>query len=377
MGKASIEDVLRNDTRTVEDMFARPQADPDPEPEHEEPVPEIELIRIELIDANWKNFYHTGLAEEDLAESIKLIGLLTPLGVVEAAGGRYRLISGHRRLKALKWLHDSEPDGRERWGLVPCVVYERPKDADQEELMLIHANSTARELTSYEKSEQVRRVTEILTRMKENGADLPGRMRAHVAKALELSQTKIARLEAIRHNLTFPGWAQAWQENRISENAANTLSSLDEDLQEWVWDWAIDHRGRVEAITVGEIWMAVEDRDKLASSVAAGRPEDEKPEDEPVPEADTEDEDPDEEIFILSSKLPQGYWIEGTPKTDGRYLCTVDLGLIKYSEQVCDCVGGVWMVYGRPVGDMFRVISWWPLPPKNEGVIERGERDDD
>lgn len=373
MGKASLEDVLRNDTRTVEDMFARPQADPDPEPEHEEPVPEIELIRIELIDANWKNFYHTGLAEEDLAESIKLIGLLTPLGVVEAAGGRYRLISGHRRLKALKWLHDSEPDGRERWGLVPCVVYERPKDADQEELMLIHANSTARELTSYEKSEQVRRVTEILTRMKENGADLPGRMRDHVAKALELSRTKIARLEAIRHNLTFPGWAQAWQENRISENAANTLSSLDEDLQEWAWDWAIDHRGRVEAITVGEIWMAVEDRDKLASSVAAGRPEDEAPEPEPVPEADTGDEDPDEEIFILSSKLPQGYWIEGTPKTDGRYLCTVDLGLIKYSEQTCDYRDGEWMVYGRPVGDMFKVIYWWPLPDKCEEIAKEAK----
>ena len=56
-------------------------------------------------------------------------------------------------------------------------------------------------------------------------------------------------------------------------------------------------------------------------------------------------------------------WQTGDPE-DGRYMCLVDLGLVKMHEQKCDRRDGQWFAYGSPVVDeMFTVKAWWPLPP--------------
>lgn len=217
---------------------------------------EITQIPIQLIDVNWKNFYNVDWQEQDLAESIQVSGLLTPLGVVAKDGGHYKLISGHRRLRALKHLHDSEPDGRERWATVPCVIYETPEDADREELMLIHANAQ-RVKTGPELTKEAQKTTEILTRMKEAGVELPGRMRDRVAEALKISSTRLARLEAIKNNLTYPGWAQKWAKNAITEAVAYRLSQLDYSQQMNAADWIIDHHIKDSEITVKHIEEAL------------------------------------------------------------------------------------------------------------------------
>lgn len=213
---------------------------------------EITPIPIQMIDINWKNFYSVDWQELDLAESIKVSGLLTPLGVVAGPGGRWKLISGHRRLKAVKYLHDSEPDGRERWSTVPCVVYDSPEDADREELMLIHANAQ-RIKSGAEISKEAEKITEILTRMKENGLELPGRMRNRVAEALKVSSTRLARLDAIKNNLTYPGWQRAWEKQEINEAVAYRLSQLDYSQQMNAADWVIDHHIKHKDLTVKHI----------------------------------------------------------------------------------------------------------------------------
>lgn len=217
---------------------------------------EITQIPIQLIDVNWKNFYAVDWQETDLAESIQVSGLLTPLGVVTKDGGHYKLISGHRRLRAIKHLHDSEPDGRERWATVPCVIYETPEDADREELMLIHANAQ-RVKTGPELTKEAAKTTEILTRMKEAGVELPGRMRDRVAEALKISSTRLARLEAIKNNLTYPGWSSKWEKNAITEAVAYRLSQLDYSQQMNAADWVIDHHIEDRDITVKHIEEAL------------------------------------------------------------------------------------------------------------------------
>lgn len=217
---------------------------------------EITQIPIQMIDVNWKNFYNVDWQEADLAESIQVSGLLTPLGVVAKDDGRYKLISGHRRLRALKRLHDSEPDGRERWATVPCVIYETPEDADREELMLIHANAQ-RVKSGPELTKEAQKTTEILTRMKETGVELPGRMRDRVAEALKISSTRLARLEAIEHNLTYPGWRQKWEKEEITEAVAYRLSQLDYSEQMNAADWIIDHKIASKDITVKHIEEAL------------------------------------------------------------------------------------------------------------------------
>ncbi|MBR6114305.1 MAG: ParB N-terminal domain-containing protein [Oscillospiraceae bacterium] len=218
-----------------------------------EPRPmEITLVKISKIDANWKNFYSVDFLEQDLAESIKVSGLLTPLGVVEGVNGRYKLISGHRRLRALRYLYESEREDRARWELVPCVVYDTPEDADREELMLIHANAQ-RVKSGPELQKEAAKTTEILTRMKERGVELPGRMRERVAEALQISSTRLARLEAIKNNLTYPGWQRKWEEQKINESVAYRLSQCSYDEQMNAADWVIDHHIEDKAITVRHI----------------------------------------------------------------------------------------------------------------------------
>ena len=201
---------------------------------------EITPIPIRLIDANSRNFYGVDTIEEDLAESIEVSGLLTPLGVVRKEGGRYKLISGHRRLRALTYLYNSRPGGREKYAAIPCVIYDSPEDADREELMLIHANAQ-RTKTGPEIALEAKKTTEILTRMKGRGVELPGRMRDRVAEALKISSTRLARLEAIEKNLTYSGWEQKWKAQKINEAVAYRLSQLDYQQQMHAADWMNDH----------------------------------------------------------------------------------------------------------------------------------------
>ena len=210
---------------------------------------EITMVPFERIAQNWRNFYAVDTNEQDLAESIKVSGLLTPLGVVPGANDGYRLISGHRRWRALRWLRDSEPDGRERWATVPCVVYATPEDADREELMLIHANAQ-RVKSGPEIAKEAQKTTEILCRMKEAGVELPGRMRDRVAEALQISSTRVARLDAIEHNLTYPGWERKWKEEKINEAVAYRLSQLSYDEQMNAADYVIEKHIPDNEITV-------------------------------------------------------------------------------------------------------------------------------
>lgn len=214
---------------------------------------EITMVPFERIFQNWRNFYDVDNQEEELAETIKVSGLLTPLGVVrDGVDDRFKLISGHRRWRAIRYLRDSEPDGRERWAAVPCVVYATPEDADREQLMLIHANAQ-RVKSGPELAREARETTEILTRMKERGVELPGRMRDRVAEALKVSSTRLARLAAIKKNLTYPGWQRAWEKQEINEAVAYRLSQLDYSQQMNAADWVIDHHIPHKDLTVKHI----------------------------------------------------------------------------------------------------------------------------
>ena len=217
---------------------------------------EITPIPLGMIDTNWKNFYSVDFQEVDLAESIKISGLLTPLGVIAGPGGRWKLISGHRRYRALRYLRDTEPDGRERWDTVPCVVYPSPEDADREELMLIHANAQ-RIKNGSEIAKEAEKTLAILTRMKERGVKLPGRMRDRVAEALQVSSARLARLDAIKKNLTYPGWVRAWEKQEINEAVAYRLSQLDYSQQMNAADWMIDHHIAHKDVTVKNIEEAL------------------------------------------------------------------------------------------------------------------------
>lgn len=197
-------------------------------------TPRITMIPITELRPNGGNFYDTSNIG-DLVDSIELNGLLEPLCVFRRAQGTgsYVIFSGHRRYLALHLLYKKD---RARWNEVPCIVFPDPHDANRETVMLIHANSTGRVLSNWEKAEQALRLKKALVAMREGGAELPGRIRDLVAEEMQMSASKLARLEAIGNNLTEVRFAKAWREGRLNESVAYELSKLPKERQKEAWD---------------------------------------------------------------------------------------------------------------------------------------------
>lgn len=208
-------------------------------------TPEIVTQQIPLsqIETNDRNFYEVEDVTE-LKESIELIGLKQPLVVLEVDDSHYRLIAGHRRYKALTEL------GRES---APCVV-QRNLTETQEQLALILTNSTARELTYLEKAEQAVRLKRLFIKRREEGAELPGRIRDMVAEAMQESASNIARMEAIDKHLV-GDWKRALKKGHISASTAYELSKLDKTAQKKLKEALSDYTAPTAKLikTAGEI----------------------------------------------------------------------------------------------------------------------------
>lgn len=196
-------------------------------------TPHIELIDLDLIETNENNFY--GIRDLDpLIASIQMEGLQQPLLVVtsEADPRKVRIVSGHRRHAAITALVNGSDKEKPRpeFRAVPCIRRQQKSPA-LEELQLILANSTTRVLTSAEVMEAANRTEKLLYQLKNEGYEFPGRMRQQVAAACQVSESKLARLRAIRERL-IPHFLEQFKANNLTEQAAYELSQLDADQQE-------------------------------------------------------------------------------------------------------------------------------------------------
>ena len=188
--------------------------------------PQLQYIDIDQLDANEANFYDVSNLDT-LADSIAMDGLQQPLVVTAGEGGRYTVLSGHRRRAAIRKL--VEEDGREDLRRVPCLVKTYQSQA-LAELQLIMANSTARVLTPAEVMHQAKRMEDLLYQLKEEGYSFPGRMRAQVAEACQVSESKLARLKVIRDKLIDP-WMAKFEAGEVSEDVAYTIAQMGQDYQ--------------------------------------------------------------------------------------------------------------------------------------------------
>lgn len=214
-------------------------------------TPRITMIPITELRPNGGNFYDTSNIG-DLVDSIELNGLLEPLCVFRRAQGTgsYVIFSGHRRYLALHLLYKKD---RARWNEVPCIVFPDPHDANRETVMLIHANSTGRVLSNWEKAEQALRLKKALVAMREGGAELPGRIRDLVAEEMQMSASKLARLEAIGNNLKFPGFADAWRDGKLGESVAYEISKLSMNKQMDVWDGMVSAGKSEQTLSIKDV----------------------------------------------------------------------------------------------------------------------------
>lgn len=320
--------------------------------------PRITMIPITELRPNVGNFYDTSNFE-DLADSIELNGLLEPLCVFRRGQGTgsYVIFSGHRRFKALRLLY--EKSRFEKWTEVPCIVFPDPHDANRETVMLIHANSTGRVLSNWEKAQQARRLKEALVAMREGGAELPGRIRDLVAEEMQMSASKLARLEAIGNNLTYRPWVELWKAGELNESVAYRLSMLEWEEQKRVRLWLSENRPGLPAEKIA-----------LKDVEAAINPEPEENEKAAVSKLDTNGETipqpPAAAAPFAQGSLKWRRCLVDEPE-EGRLVLVVDPDVLAMPDMCVYRDGQFVDDLGH--GDAMEVKSFWlwlPLPPLPE-----------
>lgn len=199
--------------------------------EQSKPLPEskqqleIRRISVKQILPNEHNFYDTSNIE-DLKASVEMFGIIQPLLVKKIDIDQYKVIAGHRRLLSARQLYES---GKTEFEYVPCIVEIDP-GIIKEKIMLIHTNSTTRELSDGEKLEQLRQLKELFIELKKTH-NLPGRIRDLLADTLQVSSSAIGRMETVDKNL-LPEFKEELKAQNISMQTAVELSKLDEQEQQ-------------------------------------------------------------------------------------------------------------------------------------------------
>lgn len=185
---------------------------------------EIKQIDVNLLVEHPDNFYDVSDVTE-LKQAIVMAGGVRQNLIVEPVdGGKYRIVSGHRRCKAVKELLD------EHAGIPSTVPCEIETDPNIAQLLLITTNSSTRKLTAWERIEQYTQLESLYRYFKAQNK-LPGRKREALAKLLQEGPTNVARLKVISDNKN-PALVDMLKQDRIGISAAYELCKLPPDVQE-------------------------------------------------------------------------------------------------------------------------------------------------
>ena len=185
----------------------------------------IKQIPVKSLIENPDNFYSVGDVEELKNSIIAAGGVRQNLIVEPMDDGKYMIISGHRRCKAVRELLQANTIGIA--DTLPCEV---STDHYGNQMLLIATNSTARDLTAWERVEQYKQLNSLfkygITTNKING-----RKREAIAKTLHESNTNIARYSAILNNLQ--KYYEEWMKSgKLGISATYELSKLTPEQQQ-------------------------------------------------------------------------------------------------------------------------------------------------
>ena len=161
---------------------------------------ELKMLPLEALEPSSRNFYR--MCEIDqLADSIAANGLEQNLVVKAEAGGKYRIVTGHRRYQALLRLVSRGV----RIQTVPCIV--RPAESDAQEMLRMIASNQYRELTDYEKMVQVEQATTAVKTLRSvkvaelGGIRLDGPTREVVSRLTGMSGPAVSKYAGIAEKL--------------------------------------------------------------------------------------------------------------------------------------------------------------------------------
>lgn len=182
-------------------------------------IDNIKMIKVTDIETNSENFYSLPDIEE-LAEDIERQGLIHSLAVTKTSYGTYKLISGHRRLSAIKLLSEK---GKWNSGTVPCYVITAKKSEAEMNLDLIMLNHTQRKYSDADIFKEHEELKKIFTQLEADGVEIKGRLREKIAKAMHVSSAQIGKIENIKNN-AIDSVKVAVENGELSISTANEIA---------------------------------------------------------------------------------------------------------------------------------------------------------
>lgn len=190
-------------------------------------IDNIKMIKVTDIETNSENFYSLPDIEE-LAEDIERQGLIHSLAVTKTSYGTYKLISGHRRLSAIKLLSEK---GKWNSGIVPCYVITAKKSEAEMNLDLIMLNHTQRKYSDADIFKEHEELKKIFTQLEADGIEIKGRLREKIAKAMHVSSAQIGKIENIKNN-AIDSVKVAVENGELSISTANEIAKHNSTKQQ-------------------------------------------------------------------------------------------------------------------------------------------------
>lgn len=194
----------------------------------------LKYIDVEDLVPSEDNFYSMSAIDElatliELSGGVKQPGLVVPLG-----GGKYKVISGHRRRLASLQL---VKQGKEAYRKMPCMVEdaerEQGPEADElraiDEAILLITTNGQREKTDWDKVQEATRLRALLEK-KRRFEKIPGETRKLIAEQLGTTPAQVGRYDSIAKHLisAFKTWLE---EGKINISVAYELSTMSEREQ--------------------------------------------------------------------------------------------------------------------------------------------------
>jgi len=160
------------------------------------------LAELERIDLNpdqpRRHFDDQELAS--LAQSIKSLGVTTPLMVRPKDGGRYELIDGERRLRAARLANLEK---------VPVILRDRTDDPSELIRLALGHNMCREDLNPIEEAEAFARLEQEFSYTHQQIAEMFGRDRSTVTNAVRLLKLPESIRDDIRYGRLSPGHGRA------------------------------------------------------------------------------------------------------------------------------------------------------------------------
>lgn len=170
--------------------------------------------------------------KNNLKESIRLSGLLTPLTVRPVSNGKFEIISGHHRWSAMKELREESDESRRRFEMVACLIEE--VDDITARHNLYSANADARKLMPFEILEQIETDYQFYDKLREEGKLDPSKSAVdYVCEFSRISRAEFARRRYTREHLVYE-LKKLLFKYFFPMSAAHLLATLSPEVQRMV-----------------------------------------------------------------------------------------------------------------------------------------------